>query len=1023
MADSIETVGLTQGLNSVTPPILAENGTLLDCLNYEVVPQIGYKKIDGYETYDGFISGGVDQIYRANTSASVSTGDFLLSEEEEPVATVVGIPLTGVVDFVLNSPAASMPADVEDIVPLSQSGISVEELYELMRLYMSFLRNRTQDLPDTVVGLHWFEDRLYAVAGEGDEAQLYYSVDEFISQEEGISRGWHELDPGLFVEFEKGYSPSDALTTYSRAFATQEPDPRPSPTPITGASGSAIALRQGVNISNDLTKQARGWKPSSAPTTYDVRPQAIQDSDSSYIYADANYRWISNISTVNVGGGYRTGQLNEQDPAYMLGGLNIGGSNASREFGASNAYTTLILEGVENLGENLPLNSVIEGIEVEVTYSAEVLMYGRNVMHSDPLDPEAPPSPDPTPVENAAFDILQALNLRAIVLKGDQNTYTRLGNGSTVGLTTEKSSFSQTETGTKDNFRDQWRVFSAPKETVTIGGPTDLLGNNLLSYADLVSSFGLGLTVEPEIGTKPSYADSGAAAYRVKIDRVRIKVYFQKKSSYYYIVGTDGNVLRGTLTSYAIEYGNLSTGDAAGSAHFYGLEQVEGSRDTPQAGDKLYVNYPVGSEERPVMEITSSTVATLPGPALVEKQNSRYLFRSANFYGDAEWDAMYGVSGAGRAFFWDGHVLGFVMTQYDPNKDMPRHVAIHHNHLVLGYRSGSVQLSVIGEPTNFRGVDGASEFPMGDTVTGLLSLNGTTLGVFCARSIHSIAGSSVQNFTQQTISPKQGAIEYSVVDMGQPMFATTNGISTLEQTAAYGDFIGSRVADQVATWLPKRLLGSDKRTNSYGVACAIPVRAKNQYRLFFKDGLVLSLTMNGQINPVMTSRYTYQGSPIVPLAASSEVDHIGRERLFVSHGAKVFELDTGWGFAGEWFPHFLELAPIFPTNGSNYGGIDRVRMHGQTKGMATLDVRIEGVEESYLHPYTLNTQDLSMPINSQPYSPEFYPSLTVVDHASRGLGLKMLISGTQPENLTDTEPSHICQVLLLHMITDGARDN
>src|SRR5690606_7034689 len=391
------------------------------------------------------------------------------------------------------------------------------------RLYMTFLRNRTQDLPDTVVGLHWFEDRLYAVAGEGDEAQLYYSVDEFTSQEEGISRGWHALDPGLFVEFEKGYSPSDSLTTYSRAYATQEADPRPSPTPTTGNSGAALNARQGVSIPGDISQQARGWKPNTAPTTYDISASDVRDNDSSYVYADATYQWLPNVDTVNVQGGYRSSQLSQPDPAYRIGGVTVGGTTSSREFGASNAYTTLVLEGIEDLGENLPINTVVEGLEVEVDYSVELLTYANNV------------GDDTTPTEDAAFDILNNLSLKASILKGVAGSYTRLGAGSVGALPIDKSEFSLQEEGTKDSGAYEWHVYSSDNRTMTIGGPNDLFGNNLPTYADLVATFGLGLSVEPTVGSKPSYANRGAAAYRVKINKVRIKVYFQRKSSFYYI--------------------------------------------------------------------------------------------------------------------------------------------------------------------------------------------------------------------------------------------------------------------------------------------------------------------------------------------------------------------------------------------------------------------------------------------------------------------------------------------------------
>lgn len=47
---------LDGGLDLVTPKLLVEPGRLVDCLNYECADQVGYKKMDGFERYDGGIT-------------------------------------------------------------------------------------------------------------------------------------------------------------------------------------------------------------------------------------------------------------------------------------------------------------------------------------------------------------------------------------------------------------------------------------------------------------------------------------------------------------------------------------------------------------------------------------------------------------------------------------------------------------------------------------------------------------------------------------------------------------------------------------------------------------------------------------------------------------------------------------------------------------------------------------------------------------------------------------------------------
>lgn len=44
---------LDKGLNLVDPKMFIEPGSLKNCLNYEVVDRIGYKRIDGFSSFDG----------------------------------------------------------------------------------------------------------------------------------------------------------------------------------------------------------------------------------------------------------------------------------------------------------------------------------------------------------------------------------------------------------------------------------------------------------------------------------------------------------------------------------------------------------------------------------------------------------------------------------------------------------------------------------------------------------------------------------------------------------------------------------------------------------------------------------------------------------------------------------------------------------------------------------------------------------------------------------------------------------
>lgn len=222
-----------------------------------------------------------------------------------------------------------------------------------------------------------------------------------------------------------------------------------------------------------------------------------------------------------------------------------------------------------------------------------------------------------------------------------------------------------------------------------------------------------------------------------------------------------------------------------------------------------------------------------------------------------------------------------------------------------------MDISVVGEPFNFNGVDGASSWGIGDGVTGLLTLSGTILGIFGSNSVTGLSGTTVDNFATQTISAKMGAVEYTIADMGYPVYANSYGIYTLSQVQQYGDYMGTPLSQDISPWLRPRLVR--KETSAKEVVAAWPVRSKNQYRLAFADGYVLTMTVNNgqQSAPTFSQQkyfvdYThmevpeptvsmyYSGEALVPAAISSQLDEGGEERIHIANRyvAKIEDVPT-----------------------------------------------------------------------------------------------------------------------------------
>lgn len=177
-------------------------------------------------------------------------------------------------------------------------------------------------------------------------------------------------------------------------------------------------------------------------------------------------------------------------------------------------------------------------------------------------------------------------------------------------------------------------------------------------------------------------------------------------------------------------------------------------------------------------------------------------------------------------------------------------------------------------------------------------MSGSILGIFCSGSVVGLSGTTVDNFATQTVSAKMGAVEYTIADMGYPVYANSYGIYTLSQVQQYGDYMGTPLSQDVSPWLRPRLLR--KETSEVEVVTAWPVRSKNQYRLSFSDGYVLTMTMNNgqQSSPTFSlQRYllpvgeddlgVYEGPAIIPAAVSSEIDDGGEERIHIAHTIPV----------------------------------------------------------------------------------------------------------------------------------------
>lgn len=498
--------------------------------------------------------------------------------------------------------------------------------------------------------------------------------------------------------------------------------------------------------------------------------------------------------------------------------------------------------------------------------------------------------------------------------------------------------------------------------------------------------------------------------------------------TYYYVTGSGGTVLKVRLTQAVLETGSFSPGPGTGRAQVVVVEQIAGTRDHLIDNDEIHSVYPTTGSSKLAVVNGDPTLVNLAGTLALQSAGTRYQWDTFNFYGQSATLNAYGATGASRAFWADSTSYGEIRTDAAANLDKPKYLAFHSARLAFGFAKGSVVMSAIGEPYNYNGFDGAVEIATGDDITGLIDLPGETLAVFGRRAVRKIVGTLDSDMVLGTLAANSSCFDYTACLVGaDAVYTGVHGITTLQQSSAYGDFVGQRVSNPVSNWLRPKLVGTGSSFEAGGVAMAYVIRSKSQYRLVLSTGEIVTITFTADGAKPTFQNYGLTGQTRIPFAWTSEIDINGHEQIFVRWEAsttqyQAYQLENGWGFDGMTFNHHFTTAHTFNNNGSMFMGVEKVRMYGQGYGLATLNLKSAGIETDFDQAFHNRVQDISMPVTPVLLYDRMQPVTSIVDQANWGLGIKLRVQNTATENSTLTEPTHICQVLILHLRTEGAKD-
>lgn len=132
----------------------------------------------------------------------------------------------------------------------------------------------------------------------------------------------------------------------------------------------------------------------------------------------------------------------------------------------------------------------------------------------------------------------------------------------------------------------------------------------------------------------------------------------------------------------------------------------------------------------------------------------------------------------------------------------------------------------------------------------------------------------------------------------------------------------------------------------------------------------------------------------------------------------VYELEKGWSFDGNYIPHFAELNWYFGDNPVQYNGIQKIRIHGLSRGRTYLQVSTNGMETDYLPDYS-EPQWIDLPKTPTFVTPDFLPVTNYTDSANRGISIQMKFEGRNLD-IALPEPSHVIQVLVIQSLPEGS---
>jgi len=686
---------------------------------------------------------------------------------------------------------------------------------------------------------------------------------------------------------------------------------------------------------------------------------------------------------------------------WVTFGTASGWTNSSNAIdGSAGTFASQSNDGVvrpplvcTNAGFNLPSTAVILGIEVEVgrrkqatgfisARDREVRLVGVPGQSQDKKKNELWPTVTATASYGGASDLWNT-SLSAEVV-----------NSSSFGMSISAEAVNGS--GGNDRQIDSVRVRITYKDRSSLVYFGDTATTAITSVTSVTTTATVTTTAAHGFTTGQSVTISGAnqaeynGTYTITVTGLTTFTYTFAGSATTPATGTIvafRNFSTARVIWYHKEKGDWTTNDAQGTLTLYEVSAPSAIK----AGQ--IIRNSAGASGTTYATAASACERVYLASSNAQETNAAQwdITDQVNFFGSVGLEQVLMASGADFGGTFDGTYYIRVRTGVEANQDKPRHVVKHLDQAFWGYIQGVTIASDLGYPESTAGVvggtlggsspisDDTSTYPTfaggaqqvlhGDSVYGYIGLSKQSMGVMCRNSIRQIVGSGGA-LVDDVISSESGIIEYTLKNVGQPVFCDYRGIGTVAATDAFGDFARGRLSDPVSPWLLPRLqqAGSTMLSNTGPIGAQV-IRNKNQYRVFFRDRYCLTMTMvgNGYDNPQFTTQYL----PFVPACTFTGVTSGGKDMLFLApygmaeYGAfsndlkAEYEDDTDitihanvyapsflyQGDVGTTWDRKLPINASFEINGGAAGRewevkhYDKMLVHGQCYGFAPFGAR------------------------------------------------------------------------------------